>query len=203
MAGLVTAAANVASAQTTAPDAVTYRILPSSRFDVETGTAGLLGFAGHKHVIRAREFAGAVVYRPGNPSASRLEMTIPTNSLEVLTPNDPGEIQQVTETMRTEVLHVSDYPEIRFLVTGATPTRTGARLDGQLTMAGHTRPVQVDAVVQVGADTLRARGTFAVNQTDFGIQPYRGGPGGSVRVADKVSFDFDAVAVRQPAAAKP
>jgi hypothetical protein len=63
--------------------------------------------------------------------------------------------------------------------------------------------VQVDAAVQVGADTLRARGTFAVNQTDFGIQPYRGGPGGSVRVADKVTFDFDAVAVRQAAAGKP
>jgi polyisoprenoid-binding protein YceI len=127
-------------------------------------------------------------------------MTIPTNGLEVLTPNDPGEIQQVTEVMRTQVLHTSDYPEIRFVVTGATPTAEGARLDGQLTMAGHTRPVQVGATVQVGADTLRARGTFAVNQTDFGIQPYRGGPGGSVRVADKVSFDFDAVAVRQSGA---
>jgi polyisoprenoid-binding protein YceI len=203
MAGLVTAGANVASAQTSAPDAVTYRVLPSSRFDVETGTAGLFGFVGHKHVIRAREFTGAVVYRPGNPSASRLQMTIPTNSLEVLTPNDPAEIQQVTEVMRTQVLHVSDFPEIRFIVTGATTTPTGARLDGQLTMAGHTRPVQVDAAVQVGADTLRARGTFAVNQTDFGIQPYRGGPGGSVRVADKVTFDFDAVAVRQAAAGKP
>jgi polyisoprenoid-binding protein YceI len=192
------AEAKFASAQSTAADSVTYRILPSSRFDVETGTAGLFGFAGHKHVVRARGFTGSVVYRPGNPSASRLQMTIPTNSLEVMTPNDPAEIQQVTEVMRTQVLHVSDYPEIRFIVTGATPTATGARLDGQLTMAGRTRPVQVGATVQVGADTLRARGTFAVNQTDFGIQPYHGGPGGSVRVADKVTFDFDAVAVRQP-----
>jgi polyisoprenoid-binding protein YceI len=194
---LVWAGANLASAQTSAPDSVIYRVLPGSRFDVETGTAGVFGFAGHKHVIRARGFTGSVVYRPGNPSASRLEMTIPTNSLEVLTPNDPAEIQQVTEAMRTQVLHVSEYPEIRFVVTGATPTPTGARLDGQLTMAGRTRPVQVGATVQVGADTLRARGTFAVNQTDFGIQPYRGGPAGSVRVADKVTFDFDAVAVRQ------
>jgi hypothetical protein len=42
-----------------------------------------------------------------------------------------------------------------------------------------------------------------VNQTDFGIQPYRGGPGGSVRVADKVTFDFDAVAVRRSEALRP
>jgi len=36
-----------------------------------------------------------------------------------------------------------------------------------------------------------------VKQTDFGIRPYRGGPGGTVRVADKVTFDISAVAVRQ------
>ena len=33
-------------------------------------------------------------------------------------------------------------------------------------------------------DTLRAKGGFSVKQTDFGIQPFRGGPGGTVKVAD-------------------
>jgi hypothetical protein len=35
-----------------------------------------------------------------------------------------------------------------------------------------------------------------VKQTDFGIKPYSGGPGGAVKVADRVTFNFDVVAVR-------
>jgi len=177
---------------------VVYRLVPGSRFEVRTGTAGLLGFVGHSHVVRARAFAGAVKYRLGDPSTSRLDMTIPTESLAVLTPDDPSEIRQVTKAMREDVLHVDRYPEIRLTVTRATRTRSGVRLDGELTLVGRTRPIHVDASVQVGPDTLRARGTFAVNQSDFGIEPYRGGPGGTVRVADRVTFVFDAVAVREP-----
>jgi hypothetical protein len=71
---------------------------------------------------------GSVQYHPGDPSASRLEMTIPADSLEVLTPPDT-----------------------------------------------------------------------AVKQTDFGIKPFSGGPGGSVKVANRVTFAFDAVGVREPA----
>jgi len=38
-----------------------------------------------------------------------------------------------------------------------------------------------------------------VKQTDFGIKPFSGGPGGTVKVGNRVKFDFDAVAVREPA----
>jgi len=37
-----------------------------------------------------------------------------------------------------------------------------------------------------------------VKQTDFGIKPFRGGPAGTVRVADRVTFEIEAVAVREP-----
>jgi polyisoprenoid-binding protein YceI len=56
--------------------------------------------------------------------------------------------------------------------------------------------VTVDVRLVQRADTLRAVGTFAVKQTDFGIRPYRGGPAGIVRVADRVTFSFEAVALR-------
>ena len=63
-------------------------------------------------------------------------------------------------------------------------------------MHGAARTVPVDVKVEVGADTVRAAGRFSVKQTGFGIRPFRGGPGGSVKVADRVTFDFEAVAVR-------
>jgi polyisoprenoid-binding protein YceI len=188
-------------AQTRSSDSVVYRIAPTSRFEVRTGKAGLFGFAGHSHVVRARAFTGRVVYHPADPAASRLELTVPAESLEVLTPPDTAEIRKVTEAMRTEVLHVAQYPEIRFTATGSPPTAKGMRLRGQLTLVGRTRPVPVDAAIQVGADTLRASGNFSAKQTDFGIKPYSGGPAGTVKVANRVTFLFDAIAVRSPMSA--
>jgi polyisoprenoid-binding protein YceI len=141
-----------------------------------------------------------VAYRKDNPSASQLEVTIPAESLEVLTPEDTAEIRKVTETMRTQVLRVAQYPEIRFTATVSSPTPKGFRLQGELTLVGHTRSVPVDAAVRMAGDTLRADGEFSVKQSDFGIKPVRAGPAGTVKVADRVKFAFAAVAVRDPAA---
>ena len=176
-------------------------MIPDSRFEVTTTKAGLFGFAGHEHLVRARAFKGFVVYFPADPASSHLELTIPAESLEVLTPPDTAEIRQVTETMRTEVLHVADYPEIRFTATGGPSTGKGMRLQGELTLLGQTRPVKMDAVIQIGADTIRASGNFSVKQTDFGIKPYSGGPAGTVKVGDRVRFEFAAIAVRGTAPA--
>jgi hypothetical protein len=56
--------------------------------------------------------------------------------------------------------------------------------------------VPIDVHVELGLDTLRAKGSFSINQTDFGIKPYSGGPAGTVKVADRVTFDLDAAAAR-------
>src|SRR6185369_5074561 len=105
--------APTAQAPAPAPDSTVYRLDPVSRLVVETGKAGLFGFAGHTHVIQAHAVRGELVYRPGR-AASSLHLTLPTDSLEVLTPPDTEEIRKVTESMRTEVLHVDRYPEMRF-----------------------------------------------------------------------------------------
>jgi polyisoprenoid-binding protein YceI len=171
-------------------------LTPASRFEVRTGKAGLFGFAGHSHVVRARSVNGWVAYREDNPLASRLEVRIPSESLEVLTPHDTAEIRKVTETMRTQVLRVSEFPEIRFTATVHSPRPRGFHLAGALTLVGRTRPVPVDAVVRMVGDTLWANGEFSAKQSDFGIKPISAGPGGTVKVADRVTFVFAAVAVR-------
>jgi polyisoprenoid-binding protein YceI len=177
-------------------DSVVYLVSPASRLEVKTGKAGLFGFAGHTHVIRARGIAGRVVYYPDTPAESRVAITVPADSLVVLTPPDTAEIRKVTETMRTDVLRVAENPVIEFVSTGATPTTDGMRVEGRLTLAGQTRDVAVDVRTDVGPDTLHATGSFSVKQTDFGIKPYRGGPGGTVRVADRVTFSLEVIGVR-------
>ncbi len=185
--------------QTGPPDSVVYVLAPASRFEVKTGKAGLFGFAGHAHLIRARAFSGRVVYRPDMPSGSSVEIVVRADSLEVLTPPDTAEIRKVTQALRSEVLHVDQYPVMQFLATGVTAIAGGFRVQGRLTLAAATQDVTADVQVEVGSDTLRASGQFSVKQTDFGIRPYRGGPGGTVRVADRVTISFEAIGIRAPA----
>lgn len=177
-------------------DSVVYVLSQASRLEVKTGKSGLLGFAGHSHLVRARAFSGRIVYYPSAPADSRVEISVPTDSLEVLTPPDTAEIRKVTQAMRAEVLHVDQYPLITFISTAVAPTAEGFRVEGQLTMAGQTRDVSAELEAAVGSDTLRANGSFSVKQTDFGIRPYRGGPANTVRVADRVTLTLEVIAVR-------
>lgn len=184
-----------------APDSVVYHVDPGSRLVVKTGKAGLFGFAGHTHVIRARAISGRLVYRPGTATSS-LRLTVPTDSLEVLTPPDTAEIRKVTEAMRTEVLHVDRHPEMIFAADSVRAESGKVDLQLAITMEGTTRRVPVKADVTIGPDTIRAAGTFTAKQTDFGIKPFSGGPAGTVKVADRVTFCFDLVGVRDPAVAR-
>jgi len=179
-------------------DSVVYVVSAASRLEVKTGKAGLFGFFGHDHVIRARAFSGRVVYYPRTPASSRVEITLPAESLEVLTPPDTEEIRKVTAAMRTEVLQVDRFPEMTFVSRSLAPSDSAFRVELEVAMHGVARTVPVDVKAEIGADTVRASGRFSVKQTDFGIRPFRGGPGGSVKVADRVTFDFEAVAVRAP-----
>jgi polyisoprenoid-binding protein YceI len=178
-------------------DSVVYHLLPASRFEVATGKSGLFGFAGHEHTIRARAFSGRIVYRPESIAASHIEITVLTDSLEVLTPPDTEEIRKVTASMRTEVLDVADYPEIRLVSQRIEGTPQRITVTAALTIKGNTREVPLTIDLEIGADTLHATSSFKIKQTDFGIRPYRGGPGGTVRVADEVTFSISAVAIRQ------
>ncbi len=177
-------------------DSVIYVIAPGSRFEVTSHKSGVFSFAGHEHLIRARSFSGRIVYFPSAPVNSRLEIVVPSDSLEVLTPPDTEEIRKVTASMHTEVLDVAHHPEIRFESTALTRSGDGFHVTGKLTMVGKSQEVTVDVKTTVGPDTLRAAGGFEVKQTAFGIRPYRGGPGGLVRVADQVTFRFEAIGLR-------
>lgn len=179
-------------------DSVVYQLSPASRLEVETGKAGLFGFAGHDHRIRAPAFSGEVVYFPKAPAQSRVEIVVPADSLVVLTPEDTAEIREVTQAMRAQTLQVDRYRDIVFRSTGLSLSGDSLRVQGELTLVGQTRVVMVGLRVDIGTDTLRASGTFSVNQTDFGITPYRGGPGGTVRVANRIRFVIDVAAIRPP-----
>lgn len=187
----------IAISQAAPRDSVVYILSPVSVLEVRTGKAGLFGFAGHEHTIRARAFSGRIVYHPDSVAASRVEITVRSDSLEVLTPPDTEEIRKVTAAMRTQVLDVVNYPEIRLVSRHVELNGQRLEMTAALTIKDQTRDLPLSVELDIGPDTLRAVTSFAVKQTDFGIRPFRGGPGGTVRVADRVTFAISAVAIRQ------
>jgi polyisoprenoid-binding protein YceI len=186
----------VAGAPDPSADSVVYRLTSGSRLQVKTGKAGVFGFAGHNHLIESHAVHGQVVYYPREPERSHLEITVNADSLQVLTPPDTEEMRKVGETMRTEVLRTADYPVIRLVSQEVQRKEGGFHVVGAMTLVGQTRTVPLDVVTRFAGDTLEAGSTFSVKQTDFGIRPFRGGPGGAVKVADRVDIVFKAVAVR-------
>src|SRR5262245_9851909 len=186
----------LAQAPHPSPDSVVYTLAPASLLEVRTEKSGLLGFTGHEHTIRAHAFSGEIVYYANRPEASHVAISVPAGKLVVLTPPDTAEIRKVTAAMRAEVLEVADYPEIRFASRTIRQSGDTLFMLASLTMHGQTHDVPVVVRVTIASDTLRALSTFTVKQTAFGMRPYRGGPGGTVRVADAVTFTIDAVGVR-------
>jgi polyisoprenoid-binding protein YceI len=193
--GLILLLAAGAGRETT----VVYVVSPLSRLEVETTRSGLFSFVGHDHVVRAHGVTGRVTYDSDDPARSTVEIVTPAESLEVLTPPDTAERRKVTEAMRTDVLDVAHYPAIRFVSRAVQVVPGGVRVTGDFTLVGATRSVTVDMHLQMAADTLRATGSFSVRQSAFDVQPYHGGPGGLVHVADRVTFRLEVVALRNGA----
>ncbi len=172
-----------------------YTLTPGSRFEVKTEKAGLLGGFAHSHVIRAQSFSGAMIYNAENPAAASFAITVAVEGLEVLTAAKPSDKGKIRQKMLTKVLKAKQFPSITFVSREVAATGNGLRIDGDLTLLDQTRAVSVDVALSAAGDTLCAQGTFAILQSDFGIKPYSAALG-SIKVADKVTFDFEAIGTR-------
>jgi polyisoprenoid-binding protein YceI len=75
---------------------------------------------------------------------------------------------------------VKQYPTATFEINSAERLAETASsghprfvLDGQFTLHGKTQPLSVEAEAISDAEGLRLSGSFALQQTQFGIKPYR------------------------------
>jgi polyisoprenoid-binding protein YceI len=182
-----------------AVDAARYRIdAGESRFTVKAFAGGLLSAFAHDHNIAIRDFSGEADFTYGTVQPASLRITIKAGSLSLTDKVSSADRQKIEETMRDEVLEITKYPDIVFKSTGVTANKTGdgqyqARISGELNLHGVTRPLTINAQLEFGDKTLRARGGFAVKQSSFEIKPVSVA-GGTVKVKDELKFSFDIVA---------
>lgn len=174
----------------------------ASQVVINVGKAGAFSFAGHIHEVTARA-RGQVTFDLDDWQRSAIKLQFDATALRVTGKGEPAaDVPDVQRTMLSDqVLDVKRFPLIAFTSnrisvgerTGNTATVT---IEGQMTLHGTTRPMTIRASATFDAGgRLTARGSFSLNQTDFGIQPVAAG-GGAVRVKDALDVQFVLIAHR-------
>jgi polyisoprenoid-binding protein YceI len=163
-------------------------------FRINVGTGGLFGAFAHDHLIEATKIEGCAQIDTKDLAHSSIALTFPASAIRVLDPKeDAKDRAEVQKTMETEVLAISQYPEVKFESTRIEQAGTAQqlRVSGKLTIRGKSLPVVIPLTfVQQAEGTYRATGKFQFKQSAFGIKPVRVA-GGTVKVKDELETEFD------------
>ena len=104
--------------------------------------------------------------------------------------------------MRDQVLEIAKYPEIVFVSSNISVTRSAegryrARVIGDLTFHGITQKnLWISSEVKVRTIVCAHRETFRLKQTDFGIKPFSAA-GGTIKLKNELKFSFDIAAQKK------
>ena len=174
-----------------------YRFGPDNgTLAVSTGRTGAVARAGHDLLLHVTDWEGTLEL--GADSApSRVEVRADGGSLKVqegtggVQALDDGDKASIEQTIDDDVLKRQD---IRFRSTAVTGGDGKLRVEGELTLAGTTRPLAFE--LHVGDDG-RLRAVAVVKQSDWGMKPYSA-LFGALKVADDVRVELDAGLPQSP-----
>ena len=153
---------------------------------VRTSRTGAVAKAGHDLLIHVTEWT-ATLDTGDDPSlsldadATSLRVREGTGGIKPLGEDDHANIET---TIDDEVLKRGD---VRFRSTRVDAQGDRLAVEGDLTLAGTTRPVAFELALEDG----RVRGEAVVRQTQWGMKPYTA-LFGALKVADDVRVGIDA-----------
>jgi polyisoprenoid-binding protein YceI len=139
------------------------------------------------------EFEGSARLDGDDPSKSSAELTIQAKSIQTRN-------QRRDEDLRSKFLDMGNHPTITFTSTGVKQVdETKFKVTGRLTIRGVTKPVNVDfeltgAENSSGNFRVAFEGSVTINRKDWGVN-WNAATG--VLVSEKVTLEFDVVAIRQ------
>jgi len=155
-----------------------YRVEPGdSLLVVRVYRGGRLAKLGHDHVVSSREPRGFI-----DADKGRADLYVAVESLAV---DDPA--QRAAAGFES---HPSESD-----IAGTRSNMLEKVLEAELSLHGVTRPVRVPAKIDRGAERIAVDGSFSINQTDFGIEPFSV-LGGALTVQDRVDLSFTIRAAR-------
>ncbi|HYM57792.1 MAG TPA: YceI family protein [Solirubrobacteraceae bacterium] len=164
----------------------------TASLQVKTYREGVAAKAGHDLVIEVTRWE-ATVDIAADPASSTIQLSADSRSLQVR--EGLRGLKPLTDKDRVEIGKNIDDKILRgqpisFRSSVVRPADADGRLtvEGELTMAGSTRPVT--AQLDLGADD-RVSGTIPLTQSAWGIKPYRGLMG-ALKVRDELEIVIDA-----------
>jgi polyisoprenoid-binding protein YceI len=132
---------------------------------VYTFREGILAAVGHDLCLRVERFAVEVT---GDAAAPSLLGRFDAASLRATGSVSPADARKIERNAADDVLAARRFPTIEFRSTRVVRDGSSARIDGTLTLHGHTRPLAFDAVADGTAWSAEVR----LDQRDFGIKPF-------------------------------
>jgi hypothetical protein len=184
-----------------------FRVDPArSLVVIEVRRAGPFAQFGHDHVVASHDTSGSIA-----PEEGRADLWVPLNALVVDEPllraeagfdTQPSSdaIAGTRRNMLERVLETELHPDALIAVNDIGAAGSAQRLRVTITLHGTTRSVDTEAKVEKTADEVSVTGTFAIDQSRFGIAPFSI-LGGAIAVQDRVNITFriHAHRVEQPA----
>ncbi len=142
---------------------------------------------------RFDEMSGTLVFRPDEPTGSKLEIRIEADSV------NSGNAE-VDALIRDDLFEVTEHPVIRFQSTDIALTgEASGTVTGDLTMGGRTAPVTLGVTFNgaapnplTGDDTLGFSATATLDRGDWGLGDWY------PAVAREVELRIEAEFIRQP-----
>ena len=175
-----------------------YRIEPGDSLVVaRVFRGGRLARLGHDHVVSSREPRGFIDADQGRGdlyvALERLAVDDPAQRAAAGFDSTPSEsdIAGTRSNMLEKVLEADRFP---FVVLRVRAVAQGI-LEAELSLHGVTRPVRIPAKIDSGDERIEVSGSFSINQTDFGIEPFSV-LGGALSVQDRVDLSFAIRGVR-------
>jgi polyisoprenoid-binding protein YceI len=138
------------------------------------------------------DITGTLTIDPANPSAASVNVTIPI--AKVVTTSEG----LTKHLLNQDFFEVTAHPTATFVSTRVVPSGTNAKIEGNLTLRGVTRPVVLDARFIGAGDnpmskvrTVGFEATTQIRRSDFGIKF------GVPMVSDEVDLRITAAFERQ------
>lgn len=172
-----------------------YRVDPArSVVVIVVRRSGTLMQFGHDHVVASHDVGGYIA-----PAAGRADLYAPLGSLVVDEPalraqigldSTPSEadIAGTRRNMLDKVLETGRFPYATVTVT-PSPVESKPPSEIELTLHGSTRVVETRLQFRNAGDGVEAIGSFAIDQSQFGIVPFSI-LGGAIAVKDRVDVRF-------------
>ncbi|MDP3859166.1 MAG: YceI family protein [Stagnimonas sp.] len=182
-----------------------YRInAAASQVRIYAFRAGAARKAGHNHVLGVPQFEGEILLPSENPADAAFAIRVPLSALVIddtasraatggnfISPRSADDIAGTRQNLLgAKGLDAERFPDLwlhSVAIAGDWPVLV---VELATTLHGLTATQPVVLRVEHDAQGLRARGSFALRQSDFGLTPFSV-LGGLLAVQDAVAIDFD------------